>query len=75
MLAIVYIWKFVEIAYFKSADKEAIRREIAIDSVQKTPYLLFFALFVFVIANIYFGVDSYLSVDIANAIAHDFFAR
>jgi multicomponent Na+:H+ antiporter subunit D len=75
MLAIVYIWRFVEIAYFKSVDEKAITKEIAIDSVQKTPYLLFFALFVFIFANIYFGVDSYLSVDIANAIAHDFFAR
>jgi len=71
MLAIVYIWKFVEIAYFKSADKDA----IVIDGDRKTPYLLFFALSVFVFANIYFGVDSYLSVDVANAIAHDFFSR
>jgi multicomponent Na+:H+ antiporter subunit D len=75
MLAIVYIWKFVEVAYFKSADKEATTKEIAIDSGQKTPYLLFFALFIFVFANIYFGIDSSVNIDMATAIAQDFFAR
>jgi multicomponent Na+:H+ antiporter subunit D len=69
VLAIIYIWKFIEVAYFKEPDKEV----IAIDSNQKTPYLLFFSLFVFVIANVYFGLDSSLNVDMANAIAQDFY--
>jgi multicomponent Na+:H+ antiporter subunit D len=69
VLAIIYIWKFIEVAYFKEPDKEF----IAIDSNQKIPYLLFFALFVFVLANVYFGLDSSLNVDMANAIARGFY--
>jgi multicomponent Na+:H+ antiporter subunit D len=69
VLAIIYIWKFIEVAYFKEPDKVV----IAIDGNQKTPYLLLFSLFVFVIANVYFGLDSSLNVDMANAIAQDFY--
>jgi len=69
MLAIIYIWKFIEVAYFKSPDKEA----MLIDSNQKTPYLLLLALSIFVFANVYFGIDSSLNVDMANAIAQDFY--
>ncbi len=71
VLAIIYIWKFVEVAYFKSSDNEL----ITLDKDQKTPYLLFFALFVFVVSNIYFGLDSSLNVDMANAIAKDLFSK
>jgi len=71
VLAIIYIWKFVEVAYFKSPENEV----VTLDSNQKTPYLLFFALFIFVVANIYFGLDSSLNVDMANAIARDLFAK
>jgi multicomponent Na+:H+ antiporter subunit D len=69
MLAIIYIWKFIEVAYFKSPNE----RTAVIDDSNKTPYLLFIVLFVFVIANIYFGIDSSINVDTANAIARDFF--
>jgi multicomponent Na+:H+ antiporter subunit D len=71
VLAIIYIWKFVEVAYFKSPENEV----VTLDSNQKTQYLLFFALFIFVVANIYFGLDSSLNVDMANAIARDLFAK
>ncbi len=71
VLAIMYIWKFVEVAYFKTSEKEI----IVLDKDQKTPYLLFFALSLFVVANIYFGLDSSFNVDMANAIAKDLFTK
>lgn len=69
VLAIIYVWKFVEVAYFKSTEKDV----ITLNKDQKTPCFLFFSLFLFVVANIYFGLDSSFSVDIANAIAKDLF--
>lgn len=69
IMAIVYIWKFIEVAYFKAPEKET----IVLDDNQKTPYLLFFILFVFVVANIYFGLNSSINVDMAGAIAKELF--
>lgn len=69
LLAIIYIWKFIEVAYFKSPEKNG----IVLADDRKTPYLLFVALSLFVIANIYFGLDSSLNVDMANVIAEDFY--
>ncbi len=69
LLAIVYIWKFVEAAYFKSPENGVSKLELN----KERPYLLSFSLFIFVIANIYFGIDSSLNVDMANSIAHDFY--
>ena len=71
ILAIIYIWKFIEVAYFKSDETET----VVINSNQKTPYLLFLSLLIFVLANIYFGIDSSFNVDVANAIANDLFTE
>jgi multicomponent Na+:H+ antiporter subunit D len=71
MLAIIYIWKFIEVAYFKQPEKEV----ITLGKDQNTPYLLFFTLLVFVVANIYFGLDSSLNVDMVNNIAKDLFVK
>jgi multicomponent Na+:H+ antiporter subunit D len=71
LLAIVYIWRFVEVAYFKPAEKEVLE----LDPEQKKPALLFIALFIFVFANIYFGLEPSINVEMANAIASEFFAE
>jgi len=69
LLAIIYIWKFIEVAYFKSAETDGSISEMN----KEKPVLLFFALFIFVVANIYFGLDSSLTVNAANNIASDFY--
>jgi multicomponent Na+:H+ antiporter subunit D len=71
MMAVIYIWKFIEVAYFKTPEKEI----IVLDNNQSTPYLLFFTLFLFVIANIYFGLDSSFNVDAASAVAKELFIK
>ncbi|MBL1141045.1 MAG: monovalent cation/H+ antiporter subunit D family protein [Proteobacteria bacterium] len=71
VLAIIYIWKFIEASYFKSSEKEL----VALNEDQKTPCLLLFSLALFVIANIYFGLDSSFNVELANAIANDLFRK
>ena len=71
VLAIIYIWKIIEVAYFKSADNIDMN---AIEA-QKTPWFLYVTLLVFVIANIYFGLETSVSVGMANNIAQDFLGQ
>lgn len=71
LLAVIYIWKFVEVAYFKEPETGLIE----LNTNQQKPYLLFFALFIFVIANIYFGLEPSVNVDAANAIASELFSE
>lgn len=70
LLAIIYVWKFIEVAYFKEPEQGL----IDLDTGQQKPYLLFFALSVLVIANIYFGLEPSINIDMANAIASELFS-
>jgi multicomponent Na+:H+ antiporter subunit D len=69
VMAIIYIWKVIEAAYFK--ESEIVESDIN----KKTPYLLFIALFVFVIANIYFGVDTSISAGFASDVAGELYSQ
>lgn len=69
ILAIVYIWKIIEAVYFR----QAVEKNISPDIIQTKPYLLYFALLIFVAANIYFGVETSLNVGMANEIAKNLF--
>lgn len=71
ILAIVYIWKVIEVAYFRQAENETVTQ----DSNQQIPYFLFLSLLLFVAANIYFGIETSVNVDIAVQIAHGFIGR
>ena len=68
VLAIIYIWKIIEAAYFKTADSVS----SLIAENRTSPYLLYIALGIFVLANIYFGLETSISVGTANEIAYDF---
>ena len=68
MLAVIYIWKIIEAAYFKTAESGGFK----IIEKQATPYLLYIILAIFVFANIYFGLETSFSVDVAIQIAHGF---
>ena len=70
MLAIVYIGKVIEVAYFRQVENGTLTR----DNNKKPPYLLLLSLLLFVAANIYFGVETSVNVEIATQIARDFFA-
>ena len=60
MLAVVYVGRVVEAGFF-GEPKDATKRE--------APWGLLVPLWVLVIANIWFGIDTRLTVDIAEAAA------
>ena len=65
ILAVVYIWKIVETAYFKPATDQPVA------SIQ-TSYLSYLSLILFAAACLYFGVQTSISVGMADAIANGF---
>lgn len=62
LLSVIYIWKVVEAAYFKPA-------LIKPDKVQEAPLTLLIPVWILVLANIYFGVDTGLTVTLSEQIA------
>ena len=66
VLAIIYIGRVIEAAYFKPEVKNT-----ASLNNRKTPYLLFLSLFIFSFINIYLGVETSLNVDMAFQIANE----
>ncbi|WP_068546984.1 monovalent cation/H+ antiporter subunit D family protein [Thalassotalea crassostreae] len=66
MLAVIYVWRIVEVAYFKEPlDKNA--------PVKEAPLSFIIPIWTLVIANIYFGIDTRLSVQVAEAAAQSLF--
>lgn len=66
LLAIVYVWRLVEVAYFKPP--------LAVnETVQEAPLSFLIPVWVLVIANIYFGIDTRLSVQVAQAASQSLF--
>ncbi|MGB1239485.1 MAG: monovalent cation/H+ antiporter subunit D family protein [Pseudomonadales bacterium] len=66
LLAVIYIWRIVEVAYFKAppADRPA--------PAEASPPLLI-AIWSLITANIYFGIDTRLSVQLAQSAAQSVF--
>lgn len=66
LLAVIYVWRIVEVAYFNEPDnKNAL--------VKEAPMMFLIPVWVLVIANIYFGIDTRLSVQVAEAAAQSLF--
>ncbi len=66
VLAIIYIGRVIEAAYFKPEATNT-----APLNNKKMPYLLFLSLFIFSFINIYLGIETSLNVDMAFQIAHE----
>jgi multicomponent Na+:H+ antiporter subunit D len=66
VLAIIYIGRVIETAYFKPETKNT-----ASLNNKKMPHLLFLSLFIFSFINIYLGIETSLNVDMAFQIAHE----
>ena len=62
ILAIIYIWKVVEVIYFQSADSESMK-------YNEVPLSMLIPVWVFIFANIYFGVNASLVTDISQQAA------
>ena len=66
LLALVYTWKLVEAAYFKAPPTNA-------PAVAEAPLSMLAPVWILVVANIYFGLHTDLSVGLASRIANDLF--
>lgn len=62
LLAIVYIWRVVEVAYFRTAPAGS-----PVASVREAPLALLVPLWLLVAANLYFGIQSSLTAGVAEA--------
>ncbi len=65
ILSILYVWKVVEAAYFKTPAVE-----LSNNNTQNAPRLLYIALFIFVLANLYFGTETSVNIGFAKDIAY-----
>ncbi len=66
LLAVVYVWRIVETAYFKPVPA-------ANESVTEAPLSFLIPVWTLVLANIYFGIDTRLSVQVAQAASQSLF--
>ncbi len=67
LLAVVYVWRVVEVAYFQP-------RPVSARKAREAPLSLLVPTWILVLANIYFGIDTRLSVDTAIAAARTLLA-
>jgi multicomponent Na+:H+ antiporter subunit D len=63
MLAVIYIWKVVEVAYFRAPPAGA-------PEVSEAPLSMLIPMAVLVVANLYFGINGTLTLDIATDAAN-----
>ena len=66
LLAVVYVWRIVEAAYFKPA-------LAGTETIKEAPLSFLIPIWILVIANIYFGIDTRLSVQVAQAASQSLF--
>jgi len=66
LLAVVYVWRIVEVAYFKEPLAGSV-------PVKEAPILFLIPIWTLIIANIYFGIDTRLSVQVAQLAAQSLF--
>ncbi len=66
LLAVIYVWRVVEIAYFRPALPGS-------EKIKEAPLSFLLPIWILVFANIYFGIDTRLSVQVAEAAAQSLF--
>ena len=66
LLAIIYVWRIVEAAYFKPA-------LVGTEIVKEAPLSFLIPIWTLVLANIYFGIDTRLTVQVAQAASQSLF--
>ena len=66
LLAVVYVWRIVEAAYFKPVTADNA-------TVKEAPLSFLLPIWVLVLANIYFGIDTRLSVSVAQGASQTLF--
>lgn len=66
LLAVIYVWRIVEVAYFREPP-------LTDKPIKEAPVLFLLPIWTLIIANIYFGIDTRLSVELAQAAATSLF--
>ena len=66
LLAVVYVWRIVEMAYFKPA-------LAGTETIKEAPLSFLIPTWILIIANIYFGIDTRLSVQVAQSASQSLF--
>lgn len=66
LLAIIYVWRIVEVAYFRPPVTDR-------GTVKEAPLTFLVPIWILVFANIYFGIDTRLSVEVAQAASQSLF--
>ena len=66
LLAIVYVWRLVEMAYFKPPLAGS-------ETIKEAPLSFLIPIWMLIIANLYFGIDTRLSIQVAQAAAQSLF--
>ena len=66
LLAVVYVWRIVEVAYFKPPLAGS-------ETIKEAPLSFLVPIWILVIANIYFGIDTRLSVEVAQDASQSLF--
>ncbi|MFQ3209115.1 MAG: multicomponent Na+:H+ antiporter subunit D [Colwellia sp.] len=66
LLAVIYVWRIVEAAYFKKPLAGSI-------PVKEAPLFFLIPIWLLIAANIYFGIDTRLSLQVASAAAQSLF--
>ena len=60
LLAVIYVWKLIETLYFKPANESALT-----ETIKEAPLMLLIPTWVLVLANVYFGFNTELTVGTA----------
>ena len=66
LLAVIYVWRIIEAAYFKTPVNDSATRSEA-------PLQLLAPIWILVLANIYFGIDTRLTVGVTKLISQNLF--
>lgn len=67
LMAVMYVWKLVEVLYFQAPDKLRVKGvESGSDQVVSTPLGMGFAIWTLALGCIYFGIDTDISIDAAS---------
>jgi multicomponent Na+:H+ antiporter subunit D len=66
LLALIYVWRIVETAYFQPISAE-------LSGVREAPVGILVPMWVLVLLNIYFGIDSQFTVSLSELAAHSLY--
>jgi len=66
LLSVIYVWRVIEVVYFRPADAST-------PDVKEAPAAILIPMWILVIANLYFGIDTSLTVGVSEMAAAELF--